>query len=581
MIFARPEWLALLPLVALLGWRGRRSVYSRYRAWATLGKDGYPPGAAGWRWLLVLSLTVLALARPMGRPKAEDWRLNGQDVVLAVDVSRSMSAQDAVPDRLTLAIESAGLILDAVGRTPGTRVGVVAFAGRGVVRCPLTENLGAVRDVLSGLRAGSVQPGGTDLEAALRAALVVFEGGGTEPQGGRTVVLLTDGEQQSGRPEAVLPLLRQRGIVVHGIAVGDAEHGHPIPLAVTGRTDGVPELLTYQGQVVQSRRDDGSLRPLAVATGGTLLGLGTAEPKGLDRLFADRIEPAARERRRAIRPVERTEAYRWPVLAAVAVSVVGIRFRRQSGALLSVAGLVLFLTTGAQEPTVARPPPPAPLATELASPSTALQAYEAEIRRRPTAALPRYNAAATLFALGRFEEAARRYAEARNLGDEALRARAELALGNTAMALGDPQRALDWYTSCLASALRAGLSDVGSDAEINRRFAQEVLDALRRRAAQPPEQPDPAEESPEPTESGARPEPEKSSRPEPSPGGQGDPDSTKSDAADRPEPPDTDASDLTTPEERLERAVENARQARRNRLEGKSEARESDDRRDW
>src|SRR6185437_9839580 len=118
-------------------------------------------------WLGAMVCLVLALAQPRWGRSAIGPMPPGHDVILAVDVSRSMAAEDAVPDRLGLAVEAAESLLKALGRERGTRVGLVAFAGRGVLRCPLTENLGAVVDALDRLRPGDVRPGGTNLGAAL------------------------------------------------------------------------------------------------------------------------------------------------------------------------------------------------------------------------------------------------------------------------------------------------------------------------------------------------------------------------------------------------------------------------------
>ena len=124
--------------------------------------------------------------------------------MLLVDDSRSMAAEDAVPDRLGLAVEAASSLVRALAREPGNRVAVVAFAGRGVLRCPLTENLGAVSDTLHTLRPGDVRPGGTDLGAGLTAALEAFGNREQEPEqaGGRTIVVFSDGEDHVGSSDA-------------------------------------------------------------------------------------------------------------------------------------------------------------------------------------------------------------------------------------------------------------------------------------------------------------------------------------------------------------------------------------------
>ena len=100
--------------------------------------------------LAAVLVMIVAMARPRFGPVAGPPQPPGHDVVLQIDVSRSMGAEDAVPNRLGVAIEAASSLLDALAGDSSNRVAVVAFAGRGVVRYPLTENLGAVKEVLRG-----------------------------------------------------------------------------------------------------------------------------------------------------------------------------------------------------------------------------------------------------------------------------------------------------------------------------------------------------------------------------------------------------------------------------------------------
>ena len=152
-------------------------------------------------------------------------------------------------------IEAAESLVDALAGDPSNRVAVVAFAGRGVVRYPLTENLGAVKDVVRRLRPGAVQPGGTDLGAGLDVAMTAL--GQEEHADGRAIVIFSDGEDHAEHWRARLDRLAQAGVIVHGVAVGDAEAGHPVPTGTPGQP------LTYQGEQVLSRRVDTALEAIA------------------------------------------------------------------------------------------------------------------------------------------------------------------------------------------------------------------------------------------------------------------------------------------------------------------------------
>ena len=202
-----------------------------------LAQHGRVPGHRSISVLLTSVLLIVALAQPrFGRilgPKL----LPGQDVVLLVDVSRSMGAEDAVPNRLGVAVESADSLLAALAPDPTNRVAVVAFAGRGVLRCPLTENLGAALDTLHQLRPGSVRPGGTDLGAGLQAAIEAF-GKEEEHAEGRIIVVLSDGEDHAEGWRRRLGRLQADGVIVHAVAIGDADRGIPsLPVRGPSRCD--------------------------------------------------------------------------------------------------------------------------------------------------------------------------------------------------------------------------------------------------------------------------------------------------------------------------------------------------------
>ncbi len=145
-------------------------------------------GMADCAWLASLVCLIVALAQPRWGRSTSPPSPPGHDVVLLIDVSRSMAAEDAVPNRLAVAIESAESLVNALFEEPANRAAVVAFAGRGVLCYPLTENLGAVLDALHRLRPGLVRPGGTDLGAALDVALEAVDP--QEHAQGRAIVVV-------------------------------------------------------------------------------------------------------------------------------------------------------------------------------------------------------------------------------------------------------------------------------------------------------------------------------------------------------------------------------------------------------
>jgi Ca-activated chloride channel family protein len=605
-----PEWLwslAALPLLGLWAWLGARR---RARDWQALGQGGRPARDGSALWLAAASCLALALAGPRwGR--SDRPVTPGHDVVLAVDVSRSMGAEDAVPDRLGAAVAAARSLVAALGNREGERAAVVAFAGRGVLRCPLTANLGAVTDRLLSLRPGDVRPGGTDLGAGLDAALDAFDD--QDRDGGRTVVLFSDGEDHARRWRYAAERLRARGIVVHTVALGDAEAGHPVP----SRPEPGAEPIRERGSVVLSKRSDESLAAIARETGGVFLPLGLAAAD-LGRLYATRIEPAATARRRAVESAGRAE--RFPLFLAVAL-LFGLaaswpgrprpyarrgrdrgRGRSRGRVAAGLAGAVaLGLGIGAgpgDDPAAAVRA--GRRAYQAGRFDEALTHFRRAQRLAPGRAVPAYDAAAALFQLGRFPEAMALYADARTCADAdaALRTRIDYALGNTALALGDLPRALRHYDDCLASTARGpGLDRVRGDAAVNRRF----VEAQARNPFPAPSSDDaPRGTGPSPRGPGEGQDKGKGERPSGRPGGEP---SRTDEGGGGAIPPPGDQSPppgargaggaggsatghapprAGSPGEQLDRALDNVREARRRRLDELPPARGGDgEERDW
>jgi Ca-activated chloride channel family protein len=286
MRFGSPASLTLLllvPVMAALLWvsiiaRGRRL---RRFVSATL-LPGRLAGASMGRLVALSSIRIaavglvaLALARPQWGRKDEPVVRRGIDVVLALDLSASMLAEDVSPDRLEQARAEATSLLRAL---TGDRVALIAFGGRATLQCPLTLDYGAVRLFLDAADA-SFSPGpGTDLGRAMELAARVLGSSGSSERRYKAVVLLTDGEDLEGGAAEGIQKAREAGIVVHAIGVGTARGG-PIPL----RDDG-GALTGYKkdrdGKVVTTRLDSVTLEKIALATEGVFAHAGPAGDAG-------------------------------------------------------------------------------------------------------------------------------------------------------------------------------------------------------------------------------------------------------------------------------------------------------------
>ena len=256
---AHPEWalptaigVALLATCAIGSW-----LRARRRALELLGTRR-PVGARRLARDLALVAALAALGLAWLGPHAGFETVlvagSGVDVVLLLDVSRSMEAADVAPSRLTRAREIAAELLSRLA--PEDRAALAAFASRGVLLTPLTHDTDALSDLLPALDGDLLQARGSDLGAGIGAALDAFEAPGDRP---RVVVALSDGEDPAGRAPAGEGA-RRAGVRVVSIGLG-SEAGAAVP------DSGVP-LLDTAGRAVVSRRDSARLAQLAESTDG-------------------------------------------------------------------------------------------------------------------------------------------------------------------------------------------------------------------------------------------------------------------------------------------------------------------------
>lgn len=267
--FASPEWflaLALLPVLAAGLWFGarrRNSLLARFGEADLVQRLTATVNPASRRWksvLLVLAtgLMVIALARPQFGTRVETVRRRGQDVVVAVDLSQSMMAEDISPNRL----EAARLaILRLIRNLDGDRIGLVAFAGEAFIQSPLTADYSAAALFLNAMDPEIMPVQGTDLGQALQMSLDALDQGARED---RILVLVTDGEDHEGEIDPQIQRAVESGVRIHAVGLGSAE-GVPIPAGPSGR-DGF--LRDDEGNVVTTRLDEATLQNLASATGG-------------------------------------------------------------------------------------------------------------------------------------------------------------------------------------------------------------------------------------------------------------------------------------------------------------------------
>lgn len=332
MTLLSPGWLtglAAIPLLAIILIAAaalRRAMLARFfgharsRPWA-VPRGGRPRFFAAILLLLGLAAAVVALARPAYDPKPRKVERSGRDVVFVIDVSRSMLAQDLRPSRLDRAKLMVRDVLDVV---EGDRVGIIAFAGSAVVKCPLTTDYAFARLALDELSPDTVARGGTAIGEAVNAAreLLVGADKADAAPGFRDVFLFTDGEDHESNPVDAAKSAAEKGIRIVAVGLGSELVGAPVPGATDAQTARSPQgqYLEYGGKRVESRLDPTVLKRIAeaAAPGSTFLNVGTGSVE-LDRMYKKLVRTAEKKSLDSDEAVQYTEAFQLALAAAIAL----------------------------------------------------------------------------------------------------------------------------------------------------------------------------------------------------------------------------------------------------------------------
>jgi len=309
-------------------------------------------------WCGAVAMIVLALSRPQWGELPGEESVRTRDLVLALDVSASMLAQDVPPSRMARSIEAAQRLLPLL---EGNRVGVVVFAGEAYPLVPLTTDLDAVAAFLSGIHTGMVARPGSDLERAVAAALELLP-----PEGeGRVVVLVTDGENLQGNVDTAVSAIKDSGVGVLTVVAG-TERGGPIP--VPGPDGAIHHKRGQNGQPVITRAHPEVLAAIADAVDGSSIELADRDVVNQLAAIVDALRTREAETNQTVRRIEQ-----FPLFLTLAAGFLMGSFLlspwRRLAAAAAMAGLLaapVAAQQGAQPAAVPQPPSP-PMAASSAT----------------------------------------------------------------------------------------------------------------------------------------------------------------------------------------------------------------------
>jgi len=421
MTFDAPLLLFLAPVVALAfgfaAWLARRRRIRMARRWSpslgrlARGRGGWAPAVVG----LSALLAAVALAGPRAGRTEVRTQTRALSMVLAVDISRSMLAEDAAPSRLQRAGREARRLIQDL---EGDRLGLIAFAGRSYILSPLTVDGGAIRMYLDAMDPDLASEGGTSLSAVLAQGTELLAA--ATDAADRVLVVFTDGEAHDTLPETIAQAEALKEAGVHLILVAE---GRALPTRIPIR-DSAGTLLEYkqdeEGNVVRTQRRDDILRAVVDAAEGTLVPNELADQAGAVRDLVAALKRSPTSETRTADLVPRA----WiPVLGA-ALLLLGYTLVRPGPALVGLAG-VLLLSGGAE----AQRPTAGTRAMAAGDPARAAAEFLKEAGSGSARDTAFYNAGTAALQARRFDVARGALEEAAKSLDPDLRYRALYNLG--------------------------------------------------------------------------------------------------------------------------------------------------------
>lgn len=445
MNFAEPGWLVLLILLPLLGLGAIIMTRLRRQHWqafvAPRLRGSLLKRSSGLtRWLVLFFLIaacaaiIVSLARPRGNAGTRTEKTMGRNVMIALDLSRSMRVADVKPDRLTQAKIVVYELLEAM---PNERIGLIGFAGNPHIYAPLTIDHGAVRETVEQIDENWAPLGGSNLAAAVGLAIETLKKTG---QKNNALVILSDGEKHDDDLESLISQAEQSGVYIIAIGVGTEDGGF-----VPNKDFPNDQMVDRAGRTVISRLQTDVMRKLAEGTRGrfAMAGSGLDIPALVTSVVAglDAFEMDSRERQISV------EFYQWLLFPAIvfliASIIVGTRWRGiRATALVLMGSLLTISDSQASDASQAK------AALNDKRHAEAQQAYQKlaeDSKRHETRARYRLGEATAAYRARDFRAARTAFSQALLATDSRVLASGHVGMGNSLFQLGWTGLAGDAY----------------------------------------------------------------------------------------------------------------------------------------
>jgi Ca-activated chloride channel family protein len=226
--------------------------------------------------LIAVSAAIIILARPQFGSKLEEVKKQGVEVIIALDVSNSMLAEDIQPNRLTRAKQALTRLIDNLDND---KIGLIVFAGDAYTQIPITTDYISAKMFLSAISPDMVPKQGTAIGSAIDLGMRSFSPGEGKS---KAMIIITDGENHEDDPIAKASEASKAGIVIYTIGIGSA-NGVPVPMTISGKRD---YLKDKDGNTVITKLDEDILKKIAISAGGNYVRASNSNI-GLDEIFSE------------------------------------------------------------------------------------------------------------------------------------------------------------------------------------------------------------------------------------------------------------------------------------------------------
>ena len=419
--------------------------------------------------LMVITLSVLALIRPKWGFHWEEIKRKGVDIVVALDVSKSMLAEDVSPNRLERAKRE---IIDLINLLQGDRLGLVAFSGTSFIQSPLTLDYGAVKIFLDDLDTDLIPVPGTAIADAIEKSIKAFD-----PDDGksRVIILITDGEDHMNNPLEAAQRANEQKIKIYTIGIG-AQEGAPIP------DQGGGFKKDNKGNVVLTQLDETSLQKIALETGGSYV-RSVSGDLDLENIYKDINKTVEDKELKSGKRKRFEERYQWVLMLAFLLLILEVFISERTNRKILGVFLLCFLYNH---------PANALFQSDLIKDGEknyskgqykeAISNFLTKSVENPTNRELKFNLGNSYYKGQNYQEAYNIFNELKDVSDKKMSQKAYYNLGNTAFRLGKLEEAIEHYHK--ATTLEPSDEDAKFNLELARKELKKRIEENKKRQDQ-------------------------------------------------------------------------------------------------